>query len=437
MKKSNLLLLILFTHLTTFGQDTLQTTFTLESCIALALKNNAEVQRRGTAKQGNKINLNEARAALLPTVGGGVDHTLRTGLVLNPITNTNERQDFYSGNPYLSSRMVLFSGLNLLRTIRQQAFAYKASQMDEQQAKDNTTMDVVLAYLQVITAQDALEMYKQVRDVTYQQVQRLEILQNDGATPPGDYYDMKGQYAGDQVTVTEAENTFQNNKITLVNLLNIPYSEDLVFEPIEQSPEQTTDSLNAQTLYANAAASLGIIKASQLWKESAVMGVKSARSLYLPTLSVGGNINSAFASTGPMHYFDQIQNNLGRAVGLTLNVPILEGFFRRQQVARAKIDLQNAEIELENNKNNLQQETSQVLINLNTAKQKYIDLREQVAAYKESFRVAEVRFEAGDINSVEFLVQKNKHDIALINLIVAQYEWQMRHRIADYYNGKR
>jgi outer membrane protein len=134
---------------------------------------------------------------------------------------------------------------------------------------------------------------------------------------------------------------------------------------------------------------------------------------------------------------DQIQDNLGKGAGLTLSIPILDGFRRRINVSRAKLELRNAEIDLENTENNLQQQTAQVLINLQTAKEKYLEIREQVEAYKESFRVAEVRFEAGDINSVEFLLQKTKYDQANISLVVAQYEWQLRQRIANYYNGQR
>ncbi len=422
-----------------YGQDSVKTHYNLEECIALALKSNAEAQKSANSSEAALLDLRQAKASLLPTLSGQLDHNISTGFSTDPNTNTIVSQNITSGNQYLSTNVVLFNGLNLLRTIRQQAFAYRATQMDEQRIKDELTMDVILAYLQVITAKDALNQYKQQRDVTQKQLERLAILNKDGAVPPGEYYDVKGQFSGDQITVLTAENTLRTNVITLTRLLNIPYSKVLTFEPINQLPDVTSASMSQQHLYEKAASSLGTLKAAQFWKESAAYQLKATRSLYFPTLFLGGNLSSRYSNADQSRgtYMDQIQDNLGKGVGVTLSIPILDGFRRRINVSRAKLELRNAEIDLETTENNLQQQTAQVLINLQTAKEKYLELREQVEAYKESFRVAEVRFEAGDINSVEFLLQKNKYDQANISLVVAQYEWQLRQRIANYYNGRR
>ena len=63
-------------------------------------------------------------------------------------------------------------------------------------------------------------------------------------------------------------------------------------------------------------------------------------------------------------------------------------------------------------------------------------LTDQVNAFKESFREAEVKFNAGSINSVEYLVIKNNLDDANINLIIARYDYVLRSMILDYYSGK-
>jgi len=433
-------IIFIFTYilpLTVYSQDSLQTHFTLEECIELALRNNANAQKSASNTELANLDLKQAKTALLPSFDGRLTHDISTGFTTDPITNTILRTNVTSGSQSLSTSVLLFNGLNLLRTIRQQAFAYKASQMDEQQIKDNLTLDIILAYLQVITSQDVLDQNKQQRDVTKKQLDRLALMNNDGAIAPGDFYDLKGQFSGDQVTVVTAENTLRTSIIALTQLLNIPYRESLSFEPINQLPNITSTSMSQETLYENAASFLGTLRAAKFWKESADYQLKATRSLYFPSLSFGAGLNSRYSNSGEGTYIDQIQDNLGRGLGFTLNIPILDGFRRRINVSRAKIYLRNAEIDLENTQNNLQQQTSQVLINLETAKQKYLELREQVDAYKESFRIAEVRFEAGDINSVEFLLQKNKYDQANINLVVTQYEWQLRQRIANYYNGNR
>lgn len=437
--KKFLFVIIYIVPLFVQGQDSTKTHYTLEECIALALKNNADAQKSASSTELAKIDLNQAKARLLPSVDGYISHGINTGLVTDPITNTNISQNISSGSQQLNASLTLFNGLNRLRTIRQQAYAYAAYQSDQQRVKDNLTMDVTLAYLQVITARDVLEQTKQQRDITKKQVERLTILNNDGAADPGEFYDLKGQFSGDQLAVLSAINTLQSNIVSLAQLLNIPYSDQLTFEAIDQVPSAAVDMMNSEALFQRAASSLGVLKAAELSKKSAAYALKATRSLYFPTLSLGAGLDSRYSNStvGRGTYWDQVQNNLGKGANISLSIPILGGLQRRMDVARAKIYLRNAEIDLENTKNNLQQQSAQVLFNLQTAKEKYQEQQKQVAAYKESFRIAEVQFEAGAINSVDYLQQKNKYDQANIGLTVAQYEWQLRQRIANYYNGER
>lgn len=105
-------------------------------------------------------------------------------------------------------------------------------------------------------------------------------------------------------------------------------------------------------------------------------------------------------------------------------------------MARPKLDVLDAEQAAQARRNELQQATHQVLFNLEAAQERYKNLVEQVVHYKESFRIAEVRFNAGSINSVEFLIAKSKMDNASANLVIARYQWHLRQRIVDYYNGE-
>src|SRR5690606_8114209 len=128
--------------------------------------------------------------------------------------------------------------------------------------------------------------------------------------------------------------------------------------------------------------------------------------------------------------------NLGRSLAFSLSIPIFSRFQIRNNVARAKLNVLDAEQAAQARRNELQQVTHQVLFNLEAAQERYKNLDEQVAHYKESFRIAEVRFNAGSINSVEFLIAKSKMDNASANLVIARYQWHLRRRIVDYYNGE-
>jgi outer membrane protein len=73
---------------------------------------------------------------------------------------------------------------------------------------------------------------------------------------------------------------------------------------------------------------------------------------------------------------------------------------------------------------------------MNSAWDRYKVLLDQVNAYQDSFRAAEIRFNAGVGNSIDYLTAKNNLDRASINLISAKYDYVLRTKILDYYQGR-
>ena len=70
------------------------------------------------------------------------------------------------------------------------------------------------------------------------------------------------------------------------------------------------------------------------------------------------------------------------------------------------------------------------------AYERYNLLVEEVSAYSESFRIAQVRFDAGVLTSVDFLTVKRSYDSAETSLISARYDYLIRTKILDYYQGR-
>ena len=90
----------------------------------------------------------------------------------------------------------------------------------------------------------------------------------------------------------------------------------------------------------------------------------------------------------------------------------------------------------ENTKLQLHQEIDQAYLNMLNSYERYKLLLQQVSAYQESFKAAEVRFNAGVGTSIDYLLAKNRFDNANTNLLNAKYDFVLRKRILDYYNGK-
>jgi outer membrane protein len=69
------------------------------------------------------------------------------------------------------------------------------------------------------------------------------------------------------------------------------------------------------------------------------------------------------------------------------------------------------------------------------AADRYNILLDQVNAFAESFRAAEVRFDAGVGTSIDYLIAKNNLDRANSSLVSARYDLVLRKKILEYYEG--
>jgi outer membrane protein len=273
--------------------------------------------------------------------------------------------------------------------------------------------------------------------------------------------------------VVNAQNDLETARILLAQLLNIPYNknrevERLVLSDLVEENKNTTDSI-----YQAALQNLAIVKAAELRMNSAVYGVKSYKSQRYPTLYFNGGLFTNYSSLATTQQFvssadiettsyvvdnggsklpviakqdnfsshkipygDQFSNNFNSSVSIGLSVPILNNFRNKTQIKTALLQQKDAEIVLNTTKVQLQQNVEQAYVNVTSAKERFAALTDQVNAYNESFRVAEIKFNAGAINSVDYLVVKNALDQSNLNLIIAKYDYVLRSMLLDYYSGK-
>jgi outer membrane protein len=224
--------------------------------------------------------------------------------------------------------------------------------------------------------------------------------------------------------------------------MNVPYNRDLEVERLRADQVEMNYTTTPDSIFNIALQQLAIIKAADLRTKSAEKAVKAARGNLFPSVGLGGGFYTPYSSTArdtgakKIAYYDQLSNNYRTYVGIGINIPIFNNFRNRNQVSLAKIDLKSADLTAKTRQIQLKQSIERDHFNMTAAKNRYEALVEQVAAYAESFRAAEVRFNAGASTSVDYLIAKNNLDRANVNLIIARYDYVLRTKILDYYQGK-
>lgn len=418
-----------------------QTTYSLQQCIDLALKNNIPVQRAGLQAQTAEVHWRQSRSNLLPDLNADLSHSLNAGRSIDPSTNTYVSQNVNGANYGISSGIVLFNGLTLQNRVKQNAFAYEASKMEQQQSKDELVLNVILAYLSVLNNEDQLQVAHQQAATTQAALDRLEILDSQGAIKPSDVTDLKGQLMNDQLNILNAKSILETSKLTLAQWMNMDYDSTMQVEKIDAGAFLANYPASANEVYQNSLNQFSLVKAVELRRKSALYAVKAARGQLYPQLSLGGGINTRYSSIAEnagvkMPYTDQLKNFKNSYVGVELSIPIFNRMVARNQVKLANISLRDNELVEANTKKQLHQQIDQAYLNMSNAYERYKVLLTQVEAYEESFQAAEVRFKAGVGTSIDYLTAKDRLDRAHLNLVNAKYDFVLRKKILDYYNGK-
>jgi outer membrane protein len=424
------------------SRSSAQTTYTLQQCIDTAIANNIPVQQTALEMEASRVNWKQAKYNLLPNLGLNINHGINNGRSIDPFTNTYVNQSVNTAGYNIGSDVVLFNGGSLQNRVKENATAYEASRMEWQQAKDNIVLNVILAYLQVLSSEDLVQLSERQAENSRVALDRLNVLNKQGAIRPSDVSDLKGQLMNDQLSTLNAKNLLESNKLALLQLMNKAYDSTLRLERISTEEFLAGYKSNAVEVFQNSLNQFSLVKAVELRTKSSAYSLKAARGQLYPTVSLGAGLNTNFSSlatdanNAKINYGNQLKNNRFSSIGIGVSIPIFNASFARNRVKLSEIVLKNSELEEAETKRQLRQSIEQAWLNMTNAYERYKVLLEQVDAYEESFKAAEVRFNAGVGTSIDYLTAKDRLDRANINLLSAKYDFALRKRILEYYNGK-
>ncbi len=448
------------------------TVLSLQQCIETALKNSPRVKESALLMDAAAINYRQAKSNLLPDLNGVISHGINQGRSIDPFTNSYINQNITYASYGIGSGVVLFNGMSLQNSIRQNNLALDASRMELQSTQDALTLNVIFAYLEVLTNEEMMELAAQQAAVTRQQVERLQILNREGAIAPPLLHEVTGQLKSEELAVVNNRQLWYSSKLLLTQLMNIPFDTAVRVEKVAMADLLVKPEGTATEVYTSAVEGLALVKAARLRSRSAEAGVKALRGNLFPTVVLNANLASNYSSAASrdvlvnatdvtttdyvvvngstvpviskrnnyeserIAYGSQLQNNVFSNIGVSLRVPLFNSFTVRNRIRLAEIDVQRSKVAEESTQLQVRQEVDQAHLTMVGASERYRILLEQVAAFNAAFKAAEVRFNAGVGTSVDYLLAKNNLNRANGLLITAQYDYLFRKRVLDFYRGK-
>lgn len=408
--------------------------WTLQQCFDYAMKNNIQLNSLRLSRMSTEQDQLLSRAAKLPNLTGSGSQSLNGGKTLNA-SGGSSYEVYTSGNYSVNSNVTIFQGGYLNFDIKQKNLLTQVAGLNIAQQVNDITVLITQAYLNILLARENIVYVKDVVATSEAQVKQGQQQYDVGSIALIGLVQLKAQLSNDRYLLTTAENQHRQNKLVLKQLLQLPSGYD--FEITEPDTLISNTHLYAlQEAQDSALANRPEIKNSELGIQVANLDLAKARTGYWPTLTAGGALGSSYNGGGTgSTYFKQLDNNFYQQIGLTLSVPIFTRRVVKTNVEKAKIEIDQSRLTLQDTKTNLSQTVEQSYINVLNAQSQYDAAVEQLKYSQEGYRIASEQLKVGAANIVVFLQQKNLYIQALQSYIQAKYNAALNIRIYDFYRG--
>ena len=477
MKKIILMSICLMSMHAGISQD--KKIWTLKECIDYALQNNLNVKRSLLTVENSQIGLTQSKLQMLPSLNGGSTFGYNWGRSIDPTTNLFSTQRINSFNLNASSSVILFNGFRLLNTYRQSDLDNAASKEDFAKAKNDVILSVITFYTNVIFNKELFSNAESQLATTTQQLERTRKLAEAGSVPRGNVLDLEAQQATNELNLINRENALNLSLLQLKQALQFSASTPMEIEvPQLDIGTELLLTETSEQIYDAARQTLPEVKSAQLKLQSSTLALKATRGSLYPRLSLNGNLFSNYSSAADRQRFirdggtpttvsqqigyvqglntpvlsdiqvpsgqlvenyplqNQITDNISRALSLSLQVPIFNGYQVRSNVQRSMVSNQQAVINLQDTENTLRRLVETAYNDALAASKTYQSATKQVSARDEAFRMSKQRFDNGAVNFVDYQVSENALFQAKSDLVRAKYDFIFKKKVLDFYQGK-
>jgi outer membrane protein len=424
--------------------------WTLEECVDYAIKNNISIKQSELDTKSASIEKSSAVGNFLPTFDINGSHSWNIGLNQNIITNLLENQTTQFTSAGISSNVAIYNGMQNQNRLRRANLAIVASEYQLSKMKDDISLNVANAFLQILFNKENLKVQKEQLSNNEKQLLRSQELVNAGVVPRGDLLDIKATVATNNQAIVTAENALLISKLSLAQLLQLDNFKDFdVADANYDAKESSTLLQTPESIFAKAKEERVELKIAKTNLEIAERDVKIAKGAYQPSLQGFYSLNTragysdrviGFNGTTPIFapalpVFEQFDNNKGHSFGFQMNIPVLNGFSVRNNVDRSKIALDRSKIAFSQQELDLERNIYTAFTDAKGAMKTNESAIITLEARQEAYNYAKEKFAVGMLNAFDLNQSQTLFVNAQSEVVRTKYDYIFRVKVIEFYFG--
>ncbi len=404
-----------------------QETLTLEDCLRLGIENNLKLQTSRNEVLKARHNISENRAKLLPQINAVASFNDN----FNPPVSVTDGSAY--GNQYNVTKTLQFNssaGFQLQMPLYNQTLylsidvaktVNRLNELSYEKAREDLILQISKMYYlaqntveQISLVKDNIKRLEELRDITVAFYENEMAVEVDVQRVNLNLEDLQVQYDNACAMLTQQYNM-------LKYVLDYPAEKEIAVLPAD-----------AEKL--NTAATTGF-NANQyellLLQEKASLAEKQKKivaSGYLPTLSLTGSwMFSAYTDKFKNWFHSGPSNHWygSNGLGLSLRVPVFDGFDKRSRINKAKIDVENSKLAYEDAMKGMQAQYLNATTELENNLRNYRKQKDNYSLAENVCKVTNDRYREGIVSMVEVLQDEMRVSQAQNNYLTAHYNYQV------------
>ncbi|CAN5885098.1 TolC family protein [soil metagenome] len=451
-----------------------QEKWNLRSVVDYAMANNISVRLSEVQAKVAGLTYKMSQLSQIPNATLSGNTSYNGGSNQDPSSFSRITQTYLSAGMQLQSSADIFNFFSKRNTIAGNEWELKASKAYVDKVRNDVALSAANAYLQVLLAKEQENITKVQVQQTAAQLSNTRKLVDAGSLPELNATQLEAQLAVDSGNYISAKGNVTLSILTLKSYMSIdaaaPFEVDT--PPVELIPVEPIADLQPDNVYKLAMANQPLQRYNDLRLKAAEKFKAAARGAMYPTIGAFGSLGSTFnnraqeartkttinppignVTVGPTDYIvyanpydlysygkrgftDQLSDNFRQSVGLSINIPIFNGYGLRTQYLKSKLNISTLQLQKEQDDQKLKQDIYQAYTAAITALEKFNASKKAVESAEKTFLYAGKRFDVGLLNTYDLITSQNNVLRAKLEYSINQFDYVFKMKVLEFYKGQ-
>ena len=397
-------------------QPELESNATLDDLISYALRNKIDLKQAQIDKEIGEKEIASALSGWLPQINatGNLSHAIQVPTVNIGGSEVQMAQKNTSALTFQADQSIISP--QLFQASRASKFIREKNDLNVENTKINTVVDVSKAYYDILTSEEQIKIINENIARLERQLTEATSRYEVGLVDKTDFKRAQISLNNAKASLKSAQENRKYKYDYLKSILNIPSESTVSLSFADQNMESNILLDTAELLQV---ANRVEFKQIQNLQEIQKLNTQYQKWNFLPKLNAFANYGLNYRNNEFSNLYD---NNIPSSnVGLSLSVPIFQGGKRLHEIRKSELQEKRLELDLQNLENQISAQYSAAMASYRANMNEWRNAKGNMELSEEVYNTIKLQYDAGVKTYLELMTAETDLKTAQLNYLNALY----------------